>query len=136
MESRVHRYSRKNRLKKMIKRNIKNLPKRLIKNTVYLIVGLVYATYLLVKAFDNLVAKFFMRLPRLMKVTIIYLLVFNLGQDVYDIFKLNDKLNSVSTIASTLNIKSEPVNLIEDEPKEEVCVFDSILVKLLKKGKN
>ncbi len=134
MQSRVIRNSRKNRLKRRIKRNIKNLPKKLIKNTVYFLVGVVYATYLLIKALDNLVAKFFMRLPRLMKVAIVYLLVFNLGQDVYDIFKLNNNLNSVSTIVSTLDIKSMPVNLSEDKPKEEVCIFDSISCQIAKKG--
>ncbi len=134
METRVTRYSKKNRLKRRIKRNVKNLPKKLIKNTIYLVVGLVYATYLLIRSFDNLVVKFFMRLPRLMKVAIIYLLIFNLVQDVYDIFKLNDNLNTISTIASTLNIKSEPVNLIENEEKEEVCVFDSISCQIAQKG--
>ena len=136
MDSRVNRYSKKNRLKRRIKNlGIKGIIKILIRNIVYLIVGLVYATYLLIRAFDNLIARLFMRLPRIMKVTIIYLLVFNLGQDVYDIFKLNDKLNSVSTIVSTLNINSMPVNFNEEEPKEETCVFDSISCKIAEKGK-
>ncbi len=136
MDSRVNRYSKKNRLKRRIKKlGIKGIIKILIRNIVYLIVGLVYATYLLIRAFDNLIARFFMRLPRIMKVTIIYLLVFNLGQDVYDIFKLNDKLNSVSTIASTLNINSMPVNFNVEEQKEEICIFDSISCQIAEKGK-
>ena len=136
MDSRVNRYSKKNRLKRKIKKlGIKGIIKILIRNIVYLIVGLVYATYLLIRAFDNLIARFFMRLPRIMKVTIIYLLVFNLGQDVYDIFKLNDKLNSVSTITSTLNINSMPVNFNVEESKEEICNLDSTSCKIAEKGK-
>ena len=136
MDSRVNRYSKKNRLKRKIKKlGIKGIIKILIRNTVYLIVGLAYVTYLLIRAFDNLIARFFMRLPRIMKVTIIYLLVFNLGQDIYDIFKLNDKLNSVSTIVSTLNINSMPVNFNVEESKEEICIFDSISCQIAEKGK-
>lgn len=135
METRVHRYSRKNRFKRRIKKlGVKGILKILIRNIIYLLVGSVYATYLLIRAFNNLVAKFFMRLPRIMKVTIIYLLVFNLGMDVYDIFKLNDNLNTVSTFASALNINSMSVNLSEDKSKEEVCVFDSISCKIAEKG--
>lgn len=135
MESRVTRYSRKNRFKRKIKRlGVKGILKILIRNIIYLLVGSVYATYLIIRSFDNLIAKFFMRLPRIMKVTIIYLLVFNLGQDVYDIFKLNDNLNTVSTFASALNINSMSVNLSEDKSKEEVCVFDSISCKIAEKG--
>ncbi|MGN1268193.1 MAG: hypothetical protein ACI4U0_01615, partial [Candidatus Aphodocola sp.] len=63
MDSRVNRYSKKNRLKRRIKKlGIKGIIKILIRNIVYLIVGLVYATYLLIRAFDNLIARFFMRL--------------------------------------------------------------------------
>lgn len=138
--SRVERNSKKNRIKRKIKKlSVKGILKKLVKiiirNSIYLVVGFSYAIYLLIRAFDNLIARLFMRLPRIMKVTIIYLLVFNLGQDVYDMFKLNDKLNSVSAIASTLNINSMSINFNEEESKEETCVFDSISCKIAEKGK-
>lgn len=131
--SRAKRYSKKNRLKRRIKRNIKNLPKNLTKDIIYLITGFLYIIYLILKSFNNLVAKLFMRLPRIMKVAIIYLLIANLGLDVYDIFNHNLEFNSV--LVQTLNIKSVPVNLIEDEPKEEVCIFDSISCQIAQRGK-
>lgn len=131
--SRAKRYSKKNRLKRRIKRNIKNLPKNLVKDIVYFIVGFLYTIYLILKSFNNIIAKLFMKLPRIMKVVIIYLLIANLGLDVYDIF--NHNLESHLVLAQVVNVKSTPVNLDEDEEKEEVCKFDSVSCKIADKGK-
>ena len=70
-KSRVERNSLKNR----IKRRIKKLPKRLIKNIIYLVVGFAYTIYLLIRAFDNLIAKLFMKLPRWSRAIILWSLV-------------------------------------------------------------
>ena len=58
--SRVERNSTKNRLKRRIKKNTKRLPKVIVKNLVYLIVGILYTIYLIIRGFDTLVAKLFM----------------------------------------------------------------------------
>lgn len=47
----------------------------LIKNTIYLISVIIYAIYVVIRAFNNLVVKLFNKLPRLAKVIIIYLLI-------------------------------------------------------------
>ena len=60
MESRVQRYSRKNRLKRRIKRNLKALPKNVVMSIIYILVAFVYIIYAIVKFFDNLIAKLFM----------------------------------------------------------------------------
>lgn len=133
MESRVTRYSKKNRFKRRIKKNLKNLPKNLLKNFVYFIVGFIYTVYLVLKSFNNIIAKLFMKLPRIMKVAIIYSLIANLGLDVYDIF--NHNLESHSVLAQVVNIKAMPVNLDVEEEKEEECIFDSVSCQIAEKGK-
>ena len=136
MDSRVNRYSKKNRLKRRIKKlGINGIIKILIRNIVYLIVGLLYATYLLVRAFNNLIAKLFMKLPRIMKVSIIYLLVINLGFDFYSIFEDTKPIKEVVTVVSKVEAQNIPVNFNVEEQKEETCVFDSISCQIAEKGK-
>lgn len=134
MESRATRYSRKNRLKRRIKKNVRRLPKLLLRNIIYLLVGFTYTIYLIIRSFDNLIARLFMMLPRLMRVIIIYLLVFNLGQDVYYIFNLNDNLNEIVSIANNVNVKATPTNFDDVEQKEEICMFDTTSCLIAKKG--
>lgn len=133
METRVARYSKKNRVKRRIKSIPKKILKFIIRNIVYLLVGVAYSIYLVIRAFDNLIAKFYMKLPRLMKVAIIYLLVFNLVKGVYDTFiKSEFKINTV--VASTLNISSTPTNLDTEEENKTECVFDSTSCKISEIG--
>ena len=139
MEKRVTRYSKKNRFKRNLKKLslngiIKLMIKFIIKNIIYLMIGLAYSIYLIVKAFDNLIAKFYMKLPRLMKVAIIYILVFNLGQDLYNTFVRNNfKINEISAIK--LNINYIPTNLSTEEEKTEECAFDKTSCKISETGK-
>lgn len=129
METRVHRYSKKNKFK----RNIKILIKKIFKNIVYLIVGMLSAIYFFLKLFNNLMAKWFMKLPRLMQVALIYLLVLNVFYDLYGIFKsetkgINIALNDVIT-------ENMPLNFNVAEEKKTECSFDSTSCKIAEKGK-
>lgn len=138
--SRVERNSKKNRIKRTVKKIgvkgiLKKLVKSILRNIIYFVVGFIYVIYLLIREFDNLVAKLFMKLPRVMKVAIIYLLVANVGMDVYDILDLNDKVNSISVIAEEVEAQSEPQNFELEEEKEEICVFDSVSCKIVETGK-
>lgn len=135
METRASRYSKKNRLKRKIKRNIRKMPKLLLRNLIYLFVGFIYTIFLIIRAFDNLIAKLFMMLPRLMRVSIIYLLIFNFGQDVYDLFKLDKSLNEVVSMANNVNVKAIPTNLENAEEKEEICTLDSTSCKIAENAK-
>ena len=118
------------RIKKLgFKGIIKEFLDLIIKNTVYLVVGLAYAIYLLIRAFDDLVAKWFMKLPRLIKVVMIYSLVINLGLDVYslvepvkefiEIYNTEEKVS----VITPLELKSEEVPTLtettQNETKEE-----------------
>lgn len=87
MENRVTRYSRKNKLKRKMSKIFKNI----LKNMIYLIVGIFSAIYFGLKAFNRLIEKLFNKLPRIMKVAIIYLLIINVGLDIYSMFEKNGK---------------------------------------------
>ena len=87
MESRVTRYSRKNKLKRKMSKLFKNI----LKNMIYLIVGIFSAIYFGLKAFNRLIEKLFNKLPRIMKVAIIYLLIINLGLDIYSMLRKMEK---------------------------------------------
>lgn len=132
--TRVERNSKINmrRLKKLgVKGIAKKLFKGFVKNTVYLIVGLVYATYLLIRAFNNLVAKLFMQSPRIIRVIIIYSLVLNLGLDAYSLigpvkefiesYKPKEMINEVSAAQITPQNTPTLENTaqIETKPQEE-----------------
>lgn len=140
METRATRYSRKNRLKRKIKSLgvkdiLKKLGKIILENSIYIIVGFVYATYLLIRGFDNIVAKLFMRLPRLMKVAIIYLLVINFGYDAYTIFNPTSDFKEVVAVSNTLDIENIPVKFEIEEEKEEICNLDSTSCKIVENAK-
>lgn len=140
METRATRYSRKNRLKRKIKSLgvkgvLKKLGKTILENSIYIIVGFVYATYLLIRGFDNIVAKLFMKLPRLMKVALIYLLVINFGYDTYTIFNPIRDLREVVAVSNTLEIENIPVSFTVEEEKEEICNLDSTSCKIVENAK-
>ncbi len=121
MESRVARYSKKNRIKRNLKKVLKRILKQIFRNILYLIVGLLYAIYLIIRAFNNLVVKFFLKLPRLMRVIIIYLLVINVVTDFYNIYKIEAKYQKIFVNRTTIN--SELVNNAIVEEKQEICLI-------------
>lgn len=121
-KSRVEKNSLKNRLKRRIKKNLKNLPKKVAKNTIYIIVGLVYAIYLVVRAFDNLVIKLFMKLPRISRAIILWALVISNIYHNFD-FKVfakeveKESLNIATQIIPQSTTKLEEV--AQNETKQE-----------------
>ena len=143
METRVKRYSRKNRMKRKIKKMgfwkiVRNLLKILLRNTVFLITGLVYVSYILIRGFNNIIAKLFMTMPRIQKVALIYLLVINFGMNVYDTFHIdrpNNKKESISEKVAITNTPELPQNLAVEEEKKEECVFDEVSCKIHFKAK-
>ena len=97
MDSRVKRNSSKyypqKRGKTIIKKRRKNnkkkfnLLKLLIKIIIILFNILFYILYTIIHFINNLIAKIFMKLPRLLKIGIIYVLLFNFIADLYNIYK-------------------------------------------------
>lgn len=116
-KSRVERNSTKNRMKRRIKRNIKNLPKRLIKNTIYLAVGIAYTIYLLIRAFDNLIAKLFMKLPRWSRVIILWSLILS---NIYHNFDFKVIAKEINTpIKTSEQIPQENTTTLEENIQNE-----------------
>lgn len=146
METRVKRYSKKNRIKRNIKKKVKNITlKRVLKliarNIAYLIIGLSYAGYLVLRAFNNFVAKLFMSMPRLAKITLIYLLVLNFGNDAYKSYKNFNKneLKEVKAIMEKVKpqqeVKVEEVKAEEIKQEEVTCQYDEVSCKIYNKAK-
>ena len=143
METRVKRYSKKSRLKRKIKKMgfwkiVRKLLKILLKNMGFLIIGFIYASYLLIRGFNNIIAKLFMMMPRIQKVALIYLLVINFGINVYDTFHIDKPKNikeSVSQKVAIMNTPELPQNLAIEEEKEEECTFDEVSCKIHSKAK-
>lgn len=123
MENRVTRYSRKNKLKRKMSKLFKNI----LKNMIYLIVGIFSAMYFGLKAFNRLIEKLFNKLPRVMKVAIIYLLIINVGLDIYSMFGKNGKEIQISL--NDIKLSSIPTYIL---PVEEKGKYVHLIVFLVK----
>lgn len=122
--SRVERNSLKNRTKRSLKRFFKQLPKKLVMNILYFLVGIVYAIYLLIKAFDNLVAKLFMKLPRWSRAVIIWALVLSNVNHNFDFKMLAKEVEVKTSTITTQQIPQDTPTLekttqIETKQEEE-----------------
>lgn len=136
--SRVERNSTKNRLKRRIKKNTKRLPKVITRNLIYLIVGILYTIYLIIRGFDTLIAKLFMKLPRWSRAIIIWSMV------ISSIMHNNiDKkvVNITKELVMATNIPVEVVKLNDTEQKmieeyncttkhEIVCRIENKAIKI------
>ena len=116
----------------IIKDLLKNLIKNFGRNTIYVIVGTIYAMYLVLKAFNNFIAKVFMKMPRIIRILIIYILVLNLVINIIGV--VNHKKNVVEEFKGTLEIVSEAKIEVSSGEKEKLCLFDSVSCKIAKTG--
>ena len=119
-KSRIERNSTKNRLKRRIKRNLKRLPKKVIENSIYLLVGLAYATYLLIRAFENLVVKLFMKLPRWSRAIILWSLVISNFYHNFDFKVLVKEVKNNNLIINTEIISQEKAPILEESSQFEL----------------
>lgn len=116
----------------IIKDFMKKSLKKLFKNTTYVIVGMIYAIYLVIRAFDNFIAKIFMKMPRIIRVLIIYLLIMNLVINIGG--AVNYKENDIKEVINTYTITSDTEINVSSVDKEQKCIFDSISCKIAKTG--
>ena len=137
--SRVERNSTKNRLKRRIKKNTKRLPKVIARNLIYLIVGILYTIYLIIRGFDTLVAKLFMKLPRWSRAIILWSLVISNVYHNFDFKVLAKEINS--SIKTTEQIPQENTTILEKttqiEMKQEEgykCTLDEVSCKIKQKS--
>lgn len=135
MESRVQKYSRKNRLKRRIKRNLKALPKNVVMSIIYILVALLYIIYILVKGFNNLIAKLFMKIPRLIRVAFIYAMVINMVTNII-LVSSNHNIELINPLSlKVIHLNSEQVNFNVEGEKAQECKFDSTSCLIYNKAK-
>lgn len=125
---------KKNKTQSRVKRNRKNRRKRIIKkiiqNVICLIVGLVYLIYLILKNINKLVIKLFNKLPKLIRIIIIYSLI---GSSVLGINSLmnnkevktivKEKIVTIEKVVQNEN-KEEEKQQEQEQPKEEVKAYN------------
>ena len=121
--SRVERNSLKNRTKRSLKRFIKELPKKVAMNILYFLVGVIYTIYLLIRAFDNLIAKLFMKLPRWSRAVILWTLVISSVYHNFEIKVFAKELEKEEVKIKTQIIPQEEViaseEIVQNETKQE-----------------
>lgn len=134
--TRVERLNKRGKVEK--KKTFKRVIKGLIKTIVCFVVGFVYLIYLIIHNFDLLVAKIYSKLPRLMRVAIVYSLVIC---SLYGIYKPNNdvvvkeevlKINFVQKDNSVETITDEQVKVIEQS--NQVCSYGEIECKIYNKA--
>ena len=95
---------------------------------VYLVVLLIKFAYKLIFKFDGVIAKLFMKLPRLQRAMLIWVLVINVGISIYDAFYIPKpkmiKKQDTETVAIVVPTNQEEIK--EIEVKENVCNFDKV----------
>ncbi|MBQ6498064.1 MAG: glucosaminidase domain-containing protein [Bacilli bacterium] len=135
MNSRVKRNSHKYKKNRRIKRF--KLIKKIIKIIIKVFLALINLTfnilYKIMYFIHNLIAKLFMKLPRMLKIAIIYVLVFNLVGDIYNTYNTNYTIKEVK--AKTILTSKVPIIKEIEEPKVEKCIFDSVSCKIAESGK-
>lgn len=113
-KSRVEKNSFKNRTKRFIKK----IPKKIMMNILYFLVGVIYIIYLLVRAFDNLVAKLFMKLPRWSRAFILWALVLSNINHNFDIKVLAKEVEFKTSTITTQQIPQNTSTFKENTQKQ------------------
>ena len=145
MDSRVKRnsskYYQQKRGKAIIKKKRKNnkkkfnLLKLLIKIIIILFNILFSILYTIIHFINNLIAKIFTKLPRLLKIGIIYVLLFNFIADLYNIYKDDITIKEVQAKVLEVTALPKQENKSVEEQKEEICNLDSTSCKIAEIGK-
>lgn len=104
---------------KNFKKKAKRLVKKLIRNLIYLIVGFVYAIYLLIRGFDNLVVMLFMKLPRWSRAIILWALVISCVYHNLDFKVIAKEVKKAPLNITTESIPQENAPTLENTPQIE-----------------
>ena len=80
---------------------------KLIKLILFMIIGVFYIIYYIIKSIHTLIGKGFMNLPRVTKIATIYSLIFCAGFGLFASYTVNPRINfEVKRIQKNLNIKN------------------------------
>lgn len=132
METRIKRYKRKRR--KQIKNKMLYVLKKLLKLLFKLIKFISKVIYKILEFINNMVAKLFMKLPRILRVEIIYLLIFGFAFNF-----VNNTVKSTFFVEAKEYITDKYPLLAQNKPiderNEQECIFDTVSCKIAEKGK-
>ena len=105
--------------------------KEMVKIIICLLVGFVYGFYTIIHSINLLVAKVYSKLPRLMKVSIIYLLIFTAAWGIFDSKKVVVKAENKKEVVKVVFTEQK-----EQEQKEEIkqCVLGEIECSIYNKA--
>lgn len=111
----------KNNNKYKKKRNIKKkLWKEILKYVIAFVIGFVYLIYRIVRWFNNLIAKLFMKLPRLMKVAVVYGII---AIAIYG--NVNPKVVIKEIVKEEeIKISLDKSDLLKEEKEEETNIVE------------
>lgn len=115
--------------------------KSLFKSIIYLLVGIIYLIYLLLKFINKIVAKAFMKMPKLIRVAIIYLLI---ASSIYGNLNVKTVIKEVVKEEELVikfdkpEIEATETNIIIEETKQEEtqCRFNEIECRIYEKAIN
>ena len=115
--TRVERNNKKYKKRVMVK---KKGWKGILKCIIALIVGVIYITYKIIKWFNNLIAKLFMELPRLIRVGIVYgIIAFAIYGNVNPRVVIKEIVKE-----EEIKIKLDRGDLLKEEKKEEPNIVE------------
>lgn len=112
----------------LIMKGLKWLIKTTIKTIVYLIIGIMTIVYKLMKLFNKLIAKGFNKLPRLLKVSIVYSLVGLATIGVVSI--VNPKVKVQTIVKNEIVEKAIAKEITETETTEKQVVEENKVIDL------
>ena len=113
--------------------SIIRLLKVFIKYLIYFLTGLLYIIYLLINNFNLLVIKLYSKLPKILRTSIIYLLVFMAAIGTY---KIDYKVNEAKFIKIHLPVFEEIDIAVAKTKDKTTCEFGEIECKIYDKAIN
>ena len=122
------------------KLTFKRIMKLTLRNTIYLIVAIAYLIYLLFKTINKLVVKAFNKLPKALKIALIYTLIIGNLPNLMTIYKVIDNLKidtkelatqvaiieKVETIEKNEIVETtEIIEIVEETKEENTCYLST-----------
>ena len=114
---------KKNKKKKL---TFKRVLKITLRNTIYLIVAIAYLIYLLFKGINKLTIKLFNKLPKALKITLIYILVIGNIPYIINVYNMIKSIDFHKEVAIVETLKTDIVDIIEVEKVETIEETETI----------
>ena len=133
--------TRKNRNKRIkiylisILRALTSLLRNVLELLVYLITLIIKFVYRLVFKFDTVIAKLFMKLPRITKAVIIYILILTFILNLQQILEQKKPVKIIKEIKIAYEEPKAKEEVKEEFKQEPTCNYDEVSCKIYNKAK-